>query len=138
MFKTMIAAIAFFSISANADFNYLSKTVTAEGYVSEYSIITGSGENGALFGTHFSLADSKANADASANGGQSVNGSVFVQHCDRDEFSAAGYSVPSSESVQANVDALKTASARKKKVKITYWDNGHPLSGKCIIRLEVK
>ena len=138
MNKILVAVIAFFTISANAEFNYLSKTVTAEGYISEYKIITGSGEDSELFGTHFALAATKADAQVASDLGLSIKGSVFVQHCDRDEFSAAGYTIPSKASVRANVDILQEASENNRKVNLTYWDNGNPLSGKCIIRLEVQ
>lgn len=124
----------------NPVFDYLSKTVTAEGYLSEYKIEPNPGYSNRYspYNVHFSFGGSKKVAIKAAQTGQSIYGSIFVQFCNRDEFKKAGYLIPQRDDADSNIEILRRASETNQKVKISYWDNGLPLSGKCIIKFQVK
>ncbi|MCB0414605.1 MAG: hypothetical protein KDD50_09735 [Bdellovibrionales bacterium] len=134
MFKVLSIFSLFVAFSVNAQAEmYLSKTVSnVEGYVVKY-MDYGDGD---LYSVHYAIGASVEDARSSADSGKGINGVVFLQNCNRDEFSKAGFTIPSLEKVAANLKVLEDAEKKQSKVRVSYWDNGHPLSGKCIIRLE--
>ena len=123
-----------FSSSIFAD---ASKTLDGvEGYVKKMAQVNPDDQS--PYAVHYALGSSQEIANQSAAGGESVENSVFIQFCNRDEFNEAGFVTLPMDKVSEKLGLLEQAESEGMPVLVSYWDNGHPKSGKCIFSLEIK
>lgn len=125
----------------------LAKTVTAQGYLSfndpsmATAEVTGNYSSAneisadEAFDSYFTLAATADDANSEDGAYLLGVGAVSIYFCkgeERADFVEAGF-----EPATLAVAELKAIAAQGKAVKINYWDNGDPLSGKCIVDYEL-